>query len=346
MTSRRLPRREKVPQFTFAANAPSANRHGMTTITDRIERELGIPGLATLLAERLEPSDMQSLLLEVYRRLVRRRSTPSLLVDYSRNRFVEPSPISPGEYVEWDRHALSLLPRGVEAIELSPVCPLGVSAAMAGLEQDRVISTIRNTEVLSDSTNVLALEAAVRRRALKRGAARSGEPVHLAASHRLVRGQRYADPRFAQHFKVFSLCSAGRDGGGFRFEVDALEMHISFYVTAIRDFLGPSVTLDVSLTLLDAGATLTATAEALLGKLRERLGVEALIDPARTVGRGYYRTACFWIHGSAGEGEKSQLCDGGCVDWTQRLLSDAKERIVISGVGTDRVCTMRRKRNT
>ena len=314
----------------------------MSAITDRIERELGIPGLASLLAERLEPSDIQSLLLEVYRRLVRRRSTASLLADYSRNRFVEPSPISPGEYVEWDRHALSLLPRAVEAIELSPLCPLGASAAMAGLEQDRVISTIRNTEVLSDSTNVLALEAAVRRRALKQRTARSGEPVHLAASHRLVRGQRYADPRLAQHFKVFSLCSAGRDGGGFRFEMEALELQIGFYLAAIREFLNSSTTLEVALTLLDSGTTLTGAAEELLGRLRERFGLEAVIDPTRTAGRGYYRTACFWIHGSRGDGEKSQLCDGGCVDWTQRLLSDAKERLVISGVGSDRVCTLRR----
>ena len=318
----------------------------MTTITDRIERELGIPGLASLLAERLEPSDMQSLLLEVYRRLVRRRSTASLLVDYARNRFVETSSISPAEYVEWDRHALSLLPRGVEAIELSPVCPLGVSAAMAGLEQDRVISTIRNTEVLSDSTNALALEAALRRRALKQRTARSGEPVHLAASHRLVRGQRYAQPELAQHFRVFSLCSGGRDRGSFRFEMETLELHIRFYLAAIGDFLGPSITLDVSLTLLDSDATLTAAAEELLGRVRERFGVEAVIDPTRTAGRGYYQTACFWIHGSSGKGEKSHLCDGGCVDWTQRLLSDAKERLVISGVGSDRVCTMRRSRDT
>ena len=53
----------------------------MTTITDRIERELGLPGLAALLAERLEPTDMQSLLLDVYRRLVRRRPTATLLAD-------------------------------------------------------------------------------------------------------------------------------------------------------------------------------------------------------------------------------------------------------------------------
>jgi hypothetical protein len=212
---------------------------------------------------------------------------------------------------------------------------------MPGLEQDRVVSTIRNTEVVSDSTNVLALETAIRRRALKRSGARSAEAVHLAASHRLVRGQRYADPRLAQHFRVFSLCSGGRDRGSFRFELDTIELHIGFYLTAIRSFLGPSTTLDVSLTLLESGATLSAAAEGLLGRLRERFDVAVALDPTRTAGRGYYRTACFGIQSSSAEGEKSHFCDGGCVDWTQRLLSDAKERLVISGIGSDRVCALR-----
>ena len=33
------------------------------------------------------------------------------------------------------------------------------------------------------------------------------------------------------------------------------------------------------------------------------------------------------------------LVDGGFVDWTQRLLSDRKERLLISGIGTERLCT-------
>jgi hypothetical protein len=32
--------------------------------------------------------------------------------------------------------------------------------------------------------------------------------------------------------------------------------------------------------------------------------------------------------------------DGGAVDWTQRLLSNAKERLVISGIGSERLCGM------
>ena len=60
----------------------------MTSITERVERELGVPGIASLLAERLEPSDLQSLLLDVYRRVAKRRPLANMLADYETNRFV------------------------------------------------------------------------------------------------------------------------------------------------------------------------------------------------------------------------------------------------------------------
>ena len=39
-------------------------REGVNKIVERIEREAGVPGLVSLLAERLRPTDLQSLLLE------------------------------------------------------------------------------------------------------------------------------------------------------------------------------------------------------------------------------------------------------------------------------------------
>ena len=315
----------------------------MTSITDRVERELGVPGIASLLAERLEPSDLQSLLLDVYRRVAKRRPLASLLGDYETNRFVRPSTFSPVELLDWERAAFSALPREFDAVDLSPVCPLGASTVMGGLAPDRAVATIRNTEVVSDSTNVLALEAAIRRRAHKSAAARSAAVVHLAASHRLLRAQHYANPKLSSHFKIFSLCSAGRDRGGFGFETDALGIHIAAYLAAIRAFLGSSVRLRVLLTVLDASPLLADAAEAMLERVRAEFpGVDAALDPTRTVGRAYYRTLCFWIYGGIDAAEPLQLADGGGVDWTQRLLSDAKERLVISGVGSDRICGIRR----
>lgn len=315
----------------------------MTSITDRVERELGVPGIASLLAERVEPSDLQSLLLDVYRRLAKRRPLASMLAEYQKNRFVHPSTFSPVELLDWERVAFSVLPKEFDGVDLSPVCPLGASAAMGGLAQDRAVTTIRNTEVVSDSTNVLALEAAVRRRAHKRDATADGV-VHLAASHRLLRAQHYDNPKLSAHFKVFSLCSAGRDRGGFGFDATTLGTHIAIYLAAVRAFLGSSIRLQVLLTVLDPSPLLAEAAEALLERLRRGSpDVDAKLEPTRTAGRGYYRTLCFWIYGAADGQEPVQLADGGCVDWTQRLLSDAKERLVISGIGSDRVCGMRRE---
>ena len=67
----------------------------MSDILRRIEREVGIEGLAEILAERLGPSDLQSLMLEVYSRRSDRRSPADLLSDYLENRFVRPSATAP-----------------------------------------------------------------------------------------------------------------------------------------------------------------------------------------------------------------------------------------------------------
>ena len=67
---------------------------------------------------------------------------------------------------------------------------------------DRVLSTIRNTEVLADPTAPLALEAAVRRR--------NGEDtVRLCAACRVLRLQPIPDvPGFTQHFALFALVTS------------------------------------------------------------------------------------------------------------------------------------------
>jgi len=317
----------------------------MTAIIDRIERELGVPGIATLLAERLEPADLQSLLLEVYRRLAARRPVTSVLSDYTSNRFVHPSRIRPTQFLEWDRVAFAMLPTEFEALELSPVCPLGTASVLAELAQDWSLSTIRNTEVVSDSTNVLALEATLRRRALKHDDPRSATPVNLAASHRLLRTKNYEDPRLSSHFRVFSLCSAGRDRGGFHFETEMMGRHIEFYIRAIRAFVSESAALGVSLTALETNAT--SALDLLADRIRrEFANVEVALDPDRTAARNYYRGVCFGITRLSTTGEQRHLVDGGRVDWTQRLLGDAKERLVISGVGSDRVCDMRTELNS
>src|SRR5207253_862455 len=136
-------------------------------IINRIERDAEVPHLAYILSDRLAPTDLQSLLVEVYARRAKKRDPKALLDDHVSNRFTRPSASDPARFLEWDHVALSTLPRVFQAVELSPVCPLGTGSVLSRISQDWTVSTIRNTEIVADSTNVLAIECAVRRREQK-----------------------------------------------------------------------------------------------------------------------------------------------------------------------------------
>lgn len=270
----------------------------------RIDRAAGVDDLAGALA-RLAPTDLQSLLLEVYRRRVRHLTPNAVLGQYERNRFVTPATDSPRELLEFDRRAVALLPDLYEPMELAPVAPLGVSAVLGRLSQDWAVATARNTEVLSDSTNVLALEAALRRR---RDRSRA---VKLAATHRLLRGQDYGRAA-GQHFRLLALVAAGR---GPEFELASVVEQVTFYTRLLGN----------------VRIALTPLASDLAHRVRDQLDTQVEVDTSRTSGRDYYTQLCFKIY--AGDVE---LCDGGFTNWTQLLLGDHKERLLISGLGTER----------
>jgi hypothetical protein len=274
-------------------------------ILARVDRAAGVDDLAGVL-DRLAPTDLQSLLLEVYRRRVGRASASTVLAQYRQNRFVSPAAGDPRALNRFEAAALSGLPAGYEPVELSPVAPLGVSAVLGRLNQDWAVATARNTEVVSDSTNVLALECAVRRRADRTQA------VKLASGHRLLRGQDFGE-RGAQHFHVFCLVAAGRTGA---FQVEALVEQVEYF----RQVLGD---VRVALTPLDGGRVADAVNERFDGSLE--------IDTSRTSGRDYYVDVCFKLY----RGDL-EVGDGGFVDWTKALLGDRKEALLIGGIGTDR----------
>ncbi len=311
-------------------------------IIERIEREAGVPDLVNILASRLAPTDLQSLLLEVYRRRAKKREPKALLEDHASSRFNRPTATSPPRLLEWDRTAFRLLPKLFQPIELSPVCPLGTVSVLSPISQDWTVSTIRNTEVVADSTNVLALECAVRRREQRNFSSGKAASIHLAASHRLLRGQKFGvGPGTRQHFRIFTLCSAGRDSGNLQFETEAIGLHIGFYLRALRVFLGTKTALRVTVSDFRSKLARPIVRSRLVEKLqsadkRVRIG----IDQDRKQGRGYYGQLCFKIFATSSKGREHELVDGGDVNWTQKLLNNAKERLIISGCGSERQCEL------
>jgi hypothetical protein len=205
-------------------------------IAQRIARDLEVPGLTELLSDRLPGSDLHSLLLSVLKRRIA-KIEPSQLK--------RPNPASQacdldGRLLHEIERASYESARQFEALELSPLNPLGTLSALTGLDQANAVSTMRAFECTSDPTLGLAIESARRRQ----------RPVDRKQSHRLCTIQRVTrfpvpvKPGFRAHFKLFSLLSAARDGGSFAFEVAALREHIAVYLSLLSNLKALSLLFD------------------------------------------------------------------------------------------------------
>jgi hypothetical protein len=309
----------------------------VSKITDRIARSAGVGDLVEVLARKLPATDLQSLLLEVFRGRVSKLNANDLLRRYHDNRFVALARTDPRKLIALDQLGFDVAAPTFEPVELSPVAPLGTVSVLTGLDQNLAVATVRNTEVVSDSTNVMALECGRRRRAAPE------QLVRLCATHRLLRGQQYPDPSLNAHFRLFGLCTAGRDTGSWAFELDSLREQTGFYLRLIGRLpeLGlPELRPRVAVTPLEGGPPAEVIREGFLEPLAHEFQAEVALDNERSAGRGYYQALSFMISAVGRDGGDLGLVDGGFTDWTQRLLADRKERLLISGLGTERLAQL------
>jgi len=61
-------------------------------------------------------------------------------------------------------------------------------------------------------------------------------------------------------------------------------------------------------------------------------------DLERVAGIGYYQDLCFKITAKNSKGQEFPLVDGGFLDWAQKLLTDQREKLLISGFGSELFC--------
>jgi hypothetical protein len=77
----------------------------------------------------------------------------------------------------------------------------------------------------------------------------------------------------------------------------------------------------------------------MIGDLRAAFAddpVEVIDRPNRSSGAGYYQGFCFKVYATIDE-RPVEVGDGGFVDWTRKLVGSEKERLLISGMGLDRL---------
>lgn len=306
----------------------------MSPAIERILRKVDGHGVLDALTTKISGSEFTTLMLEIVRRRSSELAPAEVLRQYQGDRFTPPSRLDSVRLHEMQLTAIRAVATDFDVIETSPLTPLGTHSVVAGVNQNRVVTTIRGTEVAADPTNSLALEAAVRRRELLATDARSSMPVHLASVDRVVRAQKFDGPLSFAHFSLLGLVSAGRDTGNHSFEAAVLRQHIEM-LARVAGHLGFGRT-HVELTDFDGsyGAVIDGVRHEVAGET-----ITVGVSPQRTAGRGYYPHLCFKLSVVTDTAEV-EIADGGLVDWTQSLVSSNKERLMISGLSIDRLAEL------
>jgi len=303
-------------------------------ITKRIGRDLGVPDIVTLLAERLSGSDLTSLLLEVYELRAGKLGPQDLLNEYIKNRFVKPSDLDMIGLLEQELAVLTLLrEHRFEPIALSPAAQWGSCSVVATASQKKIMSAIRNTEIQADATNALALHVAANRK--KEGSAKkhTDELIRYCTVHRHIRAQEIKGAGFTPHFKVGCMVIAGRDKGNYLFECEATYEQLRALSILFRDVFGIGL---VRFKLQRRGGYNEANplAERVLAYLQSMDPMMSAVIEEPAAANTYYKGIQFKMIIEMA-GREWEIADGGFVDWTQQLLGDKKERFMISGFGFD-----------
>lgn len=296
----------------------------MKKIKEKIEKKAGLDGVIDKLTTELSHSELNSFYIDLFGEQSRNVNPAGLLKNFSSNRFVFPSKIDMLEFLSLESQWLSrAAEQGFKPIILSPLTPLGTCSSVAFVHQNNIVSASRNTEVVSDATNVLALQTAAD---FKHD---NAELIKYSTVHRHMRAQGFTNPAHTAHFGAFSMVSGGLDSGNHSFELEQLQEHLLFYTGILNaDFKNKLI---IKIYYKKAGDIFKIKFEDILKNLPD--GIEVVDDSSDNT-RDYYQTVRIKIFVKLEQGE-IDLADMGFVDWTQKLLNNKKHRFLISGAGLE-----------
>lgn len=302
-------------------------------IVERILERINRPDLLSILASDLSASELNTLLLEVFRERAKKISPAQLLRQYKENRFVQPADLPVLETRRMETDILGILEaHSFQLVDLSPLAIQGTCSVVGPVDQHKVVSATRGTEVLADSTNALALYACARKTEEALLHSPSGIWMRCAAVQRQVRAQPLTGKGFRAHFRIGCMATCGRDTGHFTFEKNSLLEHLQVMRSIFLDYFHAG---DITFRLMRRQGN--PGEEHLLTELetflRRNSNLQLTIiddDTGNTYYKGLQFKADIRINGTVYE-----IGDGGFVAWTAQLLGNKKERMLSSGFGFD-----------
>mgnify|MGYP001563499739 CR=1 FL=1 len=363
------------------------------SISDIEIKKHGLEDFADKFVNKLNNSDIYSLLSGLYEKRIQNIKPSQLLSTYKRDRTLGASEVDAEKLLGLVNNFVEQLKGRYKFVELSPLMPIGGSSVLNKINPSTILQTIKGTEVVADASIILALEAArMRSESVDR---KDLTNVGLATSMREVRLQRFAEPHFSSHYSSFTIATSGRDTGRFNFEKVQVKNHIEYWLDCLRGLKDSSYDIkEISVNISDIGLIDLLTQSGVLNRdellerirqpssllfkekginipdrptslsdfhpdssmeslnknfavlkrfekdelsvLREKFpDVKFAFNLSRIGGMGYFNSLCFKIKAKNMAGEEIGLVDGGCSDWTQKLLSNSKERFIGSGIGSE-----------
>lgn len=184
--------------------------------------------------ESIPKKDLRSILLYIFSDIAKKVDEVVLKSEYLWNRFVQPSNIDQRTLHEIESLIYSIIPSWFEWVEFSPVNPIWLNNYLTSLDPKIILSTIRMTEVIADSTTVMSLEASKRRElAIKEW--KKEKIVKLCSIQRFLRTQSFPEElKFLPHFKIFALATSWRKFNWINTELEAFSEHIKLYIQILN----------------------------------------------------------------------------------------------------------------
>ena len=291
-----------------------------TAASTKVWRRIGVHAREALL-RTLNPIELRTILADVARSRASDQTPADLIKRWREDKLLEPSMLDPREALPITAKLWEVVPPEFVGVTLSQLTSLGSGIHLGGLGQNRVVTTMRGTEVLADPKHGLALEASRRRR---NGHSR----VHLATHARCTHAWDHSEE--SSHELRFALVSSAPDGGGLSTEADLLDLHLDYW----REIMGTVVPRGrIELTVWDS--TLAGLIEA-RGTRDGVIVVDSASDERRPW-RNPYTTAAFRFVVDGDGDEPHEVGDGGFVTWTQALTRNRKDRCLVSGVSVDAI---------
>lgn len=298
-------------------------------IGNHIIDKLDLQHIVDVLSNKLSGSELNTVLLNVFDKRVQQETPASLLSKYEENRLVKPIDIDVVKFREDELYCYKILSNsGFEPLELSPVAQMGTSSVVATVDQKKVLTALRNTEVQADPTNAIALHYA----SLKKKGELESRTYSYCNISRVIRTQAFSNPIFNPHFSVLCLISCGRDTGSFNFEKEELLKQMLSSYAICRDVFGLK---DAYFEIIpckgyDNLSPLIIKTTSHVQSANNRQFKLFIVDSDHD--NNYYHGFRIKLKVRY-DNVIYEIGDGGLLDWTQQILNNKKERMMTMGLG-------------